>query len=122
MPVYCIVLFFGSVFLYSRANDFSSSFHPDEPGKAKQILEHKRTFKHPQLLFETIELALKFSPPTPAANYEGWRRITLVGRWVSVIFAGLAVVAFAMIGYWYGEAAGFWLAAVSVGLCPSLLL
>lgn len=118
----CVAILLAAVFLYSRQNNFSSFYQPDEFEKARQLVTHKRLYLHPQLLLEGTELALQISGQRPAANVAGVRQVILTGRWVSAVFAGLAVTAFALIGYGYGGLAGFLLTALSVGLCPSILV
>src|SRR5712692_1733644 len=85
--LFCLAVLFGSVFLYSRHNDFSSFFHPDEPSKAVQILRNTRTYLHPQLMLEATELALKLSGKAPELTVTGRREVTVTGRWVSALFA-----------------------------------
>ena len=118
----CLGIFLSAVLLYSRQNNFSSVYHPDEYLKGIQLLTNKRLYLHPPLLLEGTELGLKISQQQPAADKIGVRQVILTGRWVSAVFAALSVVAFALIGYGYGGFAGFWLTGLSVGLCPSILL
>ena len=122
MTLFCLAAFLGSVFLYSRNNNFSSFSHPDEALKAAQIVEKKRLYLHPQLTFEATEVALKFSRSRPTATLEWDHQVILAGRWMSALFAGLTVVALSLVGYRYAGFAGLMTAAFSVGLCPSLLL
>lgn len=115
--LFCLALFWGSFFLYTQHNNFSISYHPDEHLKSRQIAEHIRDFSHPQLMLETIDLAVKGFGIKPVL-----RDVVLIGRHVSAIFAALAVVALALAGYRYGGMPGLLLSGFSMGLCPSILL
>lgn len=112
----------ASVFLYSRNNNFSSFYHPDERVKARQVGENKRLYLHPQLLLEATDLALKISRHQASETLESLHKVILTGRWVSAILAGLTVVALGLVGYFYAGFGGLVLGALSVGLCPSLLI
>ena len=115
--LFCCVLFASSFFLYTRHDNFSAHFHPDEQTKALQILLQNRDHRHPHLLLEGTEMALRLFhlARTP-------RNVMLSGRGVSAAYAVLAVVALALAGYRYAGLIGLLLSGVSVGLCPSLLL
>ena len=117
VALFCCVLFASCFFLYTRHNNFSPNFHPDEPTKGVQILLQSRNHRHPHLLLEGTEVALRLFglARTP-------RNVMLTGRGVSAAYAALAVVALALVGYRYAGLAGLLLSGVSVGLCPSLLL
>jgi 4-amino-4-deoxy-L-arabinose transferase-like glycosyltransferase len=122
VTLFSLVALLASVFLYSRNNDFSSFFHTDEPGKATQLVTNKRLYLHPQLLLETTDLALKLFRDRSKENLEEGRDLILMGRRVSAIFAALCVVALGLVGYYYAGLRGLVLGALSVALCPSLLI
>jgi hypothetical protein len=110
-----IALFLLCLLLNTRENDFPFIYHPDEPGKAAQIIQGRRNFHHPLLLVSATEYATRiFSlPRTPQAVVEA-------GRWVSAIFAAGAVVALALIARLrYGALAG-WGAGIVLCLEPRL--
>jgi hypothetical protein len=122
VTLFSLVALLASVFLYSRNNDFSSFFQIDEPLKAAQILKNVRLYLHPQLTLETTDLALKLFRDPSKQNLDEGRELILMGRWVSAIFAGLTVTALGLVGYYYAGFRGLVLSALSIGLCPSLLI
>jgi len=81
-----LLAFIASVLLFSRANDFPYYYHPDEPGKVKQLQSGKRNFHHPQLLLNTATVGkvLTGSPDDP-------QQLVMIGRWCSALFAAAAV-------------------------------
>ncbi len=102
-----LVLFVGSLVLFTRDNGFSFSYHPDEDGKTFQIIRRERNFHHPLLLLNATDLAVHLArvPLTSQA-------VVVAGRWVSAVFAAGAVAALAAIGFYRGG----WIAAWAVGL------
>ncbi len=102
-----LVLFIGSLLLFTRDNGFSFSYHPDEDGKTFQIIQRERNFHHPLLLLNATDLAVHLArvPLTSQA-------VAVAGRWVSAAFAAGAVAALAVVGFYRGG----WMAAWAVGL------
>ena len=102
-----LVLFAGSLALFTRENDFSFSYHPDEDGKVFQIIERERNFHHPLLMLNATDLTVHLArvPLTSQA-------VVIAGRWVSAAFAAGAVAALAVVAF----SRGGWLAAWAVGL------
>src|SRR5689334_16732324 len=90
--LFSITLFAGCLWLYTRSNRFSYLFHPDELGKADQIIDDYRNFRHPQLLLEVTHRFLK-------SDEQEIQSIVNVGRNVSAAFAAAAVVCLALTGY-----------------------
>lgn len=109
-------LFLACLWLYTRNNTFPLDFHPDEPGKVRQLISDSRNFYHPQLLLETTNLWLKISG---AAQNE--TSVVLAGRQVSAMFGAAAVTMFALTAYltagWWALACG----AIVLGLSPVIL-
>lgn len=92
--------------LFTRHHDFPSFYHPDEPSKARQLIEGEYNFNHPLLLLQTtkIVLAIQQVPMTQQA-------VTEAGRIASAILAAVAVgcvvlIAVAVGGTWAGLVAG----------------
>ena len=102
-----LALFFGSLLLFTRDNDFSFSYHPDEDGKTFQIIQRERNFHHPLLLLNAVDLAVHLAgvPLTSQA-------VVVAGRWVSAAFAAGAVVALALVAFYRCG----WIAAWAVGV------
>lgn len=104
--------------LFTRHNDFTIRYHPDEPSKVRQILSEGelRNLNHPMLLLEASHWAVQWlgSPTDSQAVVE-------VGRLVSAGFAVGAVVALAWVGYAIGGILGMLIVGTVVGLCPQLL-
>jgi hypothetical protein len=100
------IFFVAGVWLYNRHNDFPCFYHPDEPGKARQVITGQFNFNHPLLLLETTRIASRVNhrPLTPQS-------VTETGRMVSAIFAAGAVACFVLLAaHMYGT-----LAAACVG-------
>jgi hypothetical protein len=79
---FAAIFFVAGVWLYNRHNDFPCFYHPDEPGKARQLITGRFNFNHPLLLLQTTRAASWISHPrlTP-------QPVTETGRMVSAIFA-----------------------------------
>lgn len=101
------VFFIAALALYTRHNDFPSFYHPDEPGKARQIITGDFNFNHPMLLLQTTRMiaAIQGIPLTP-------QPVTEAGRLASAIFAAGAVACLMLVAsHWRGP-----LAALVTGL------
>jgi hypothetical protein len=113
-----LATFAGCLWMYTRHNAFPYEYHPDEGGKALQILsvDGRRNFNHPQLMLEATQWATHWlaTPADPQA-------VVVVGRTVSATFAALAVVSLALCGYLAGGLAGLIAVAPLVALSPYLL-
>ncbi len=112
----CLVAFALTVWLSTRHNTFPFYYHPDEPGKTRQLLGGERNYRHPLLMLDTTQLVLDFLSDDPTRQ-----EAVVVGRWVSAAFAGLAVVCLVALGYqqvgWFGAVA----VALLTALCPPLI-
>ena len=100
------LFFIVGVWLYNRNNDFPCFYHPDEPGKARQLITDRFNFNHPLLLLQATRIAIGISHPpmTP-------QPVTETGRIVSAIFAAGAVTCFVLLAaHMYGA-----LSAICVG-------
>lgn len=104
--------------LYTRHNDFTPAYHPDEPGKISQILSDgsRRNLNHPLLMLEAAHWAHKWlgAPRDPQAVVE-------IGRLVSAGMAVGTVVALAWLGYAVAGLIGMLVVGMVMGLCPQLL-
>ena len=108
-------LFIGSFVLFTRHNDFPYSYHPDEAGKAGQIIKGSRNYHHPLLLLSATDIASRvgFVPRTPQPIVE-------TGRGVSAAFAAGSVAVLALLAWLrYGALAG-WGAGLAVALQADL--
>ncbi len=104
--------------MYTTHNAFPYNYHPDEAGKAQQILSQGeyRNFNHPQLLLESTEWATWwFQTPADA------QAVVEVGRTVSGVMTALAVVALSLSGYIALGLPGLISVTPVVALCPFLL-
>jgi len=72
--------------LDTHANRFPSTYHPDEPSKARQVLNGEYNFHHPMLMLTATEAWLHLSG-TPAEA----EPVTVAGRTVSAFFTSGAV-------------------------------
>ena len=114
----CILYFWLPFNAYRAYHTFPAEWHPDEPGKAAQILSPtgERNFNHPELLLETTQFVTDWLR-TPRDT----QAIVEIGRQVSAAFAALAVVAFALCGYLANKLWGFLLTGTTTALCPFLI-
>jgi hypothetical protein len=105
------LLFAVSLTLFVRHNRFPYYYHPDEPGKAEQVIEGKWNFHHPMLLLGTTRAVVKI-----AGIEKREQPAVEAGRWVSAAFMALAVVALSLLAYaWRG-----WEAAIAGGAALAL--
>ena len=102
-----LALFVASLWLFTRDNGFSFSYHPDEDGKTFQIIQRERNFHHPLLLLNATDLAVHLAR-VPLTS----QSVVVAGRWVSAAFAAGAVAALAIVGFYRGG----WIAAWAIGL------
>mgnify|MGYP001175358245 FL=1 len=104
--------------LFTRHNDFTFRYHPDELSKIRQIQSggEERNLNHPLLLLEASQWAVQWLG-TPNND----QAIVEVGRLVSAALAVGAVVALAWVGYAVAGLVGMVLVGATVGLCPQLL-
>ncbi|HEX8312834.1 MAG TPA: glycosyltransferase family 39 protein [Chthoniobacteraceae bacterium] len=91
--------------LFTRDNAFPFQYHPDEHTKVRQILDGTRNLRHPLLLLNTTDFAVRVAH-VPADEQRG----AVTGRWVAAIFAAGAVAALALLGRALGGVGGGWLA------------
>lgn len=116
LPLACVGLFAACLFLYTRHNDFPLRWHPDEPGKAHQVITGERNFNHPQLLLEATQLVLAFGPDQASGQ-----TVVEAGRFVSALAAAAAVICLALAAFIFDRWHGFAFAAVLLGLSPALV-
>jgi hypothetical protein len=92
-----------SLALFTQANRFPSTYHPDEPSKARQILNGEYNFHHPMLLLSATRtiMALAHIPAEQDA-------VTIAGRWASAIFTSGAIFCLVLLAALLGGSlAGF---------------
>ncbi len=96
------VVFLSGLLLTTRHNGFPSFYHPDEPSKARQIIEGDFNFNHPLLLLQTTRLIVAVTQ-TPFRQ----QAITEAGRFASAIYAaGAMACAVLMAAHLRGTCAG----------------
>jgi len=76
----------AALVLCTRTNEFPSSYHPDEPAKARQVIERDYNFHHPMLMLTAASLAAK-----AGGAGDSIQRVTVAGRWVSAGFTSAAI-------------------------------
>lgn len=113
-----LALFAAAFALFTQDNRYPFFYHPDEYGKAKQIVDGTRSynFNHPLLLLN-VARPLKSLWPKKADDTKPVKlqNATEAGRTASAVFAALAVVALALAGYLLaGLAGGIGAAAVAL--------
>lgn len=90
-----LCVFAAGMALFTQRNDFPFYYHPDEPGKVRQLVDRKRNFHHPMLLLTTADIARRAVLWDEAKN--DLQRVVVVGRWVSAAFAAIAAAALAVL-------------------------
>ncbi len=80
-----LMVFLAGFLLFSRHNDFPAHYHPDEPGKVRQVKQGSFNFNHPLLLLQATKLILG-----PNAAEENQNTIVRAGRTASAIFSAAA--------------------------------
>lgn len=114
--LWCVGLFLFCLWLYTRNNAFPVEFHPDEPGKVRQIIQDFRNYNHPQLLLEGTQIWLDYTG-TPVTEDS----VILAGRQVAAFFGAAATAMFALTAYlmvgWWGLVFG----TLLFGLNPPIL-
>ena len=85
---FAMAFFFAAMalLLTTQANRFPSTYHPDEPSKARQVLDGDYNFHHPMLLLSTTKLIMALTR-TPAEQ----DAVTIAGRWASALFTSAAI-------------------------------
>ncbi len=106
LTLWSLVLFSVCFSLDRRHNDFPFYYHPDEPGKAEQVITGRWNFHHPMGLLMAANLAVDvFHVPREE------QPVVEAGRDVSTAFCALAVVALSLFAFlWRG-----WLPALCAG-------
>jgi len=81
-----LIFFVGGVWLFTRDNHFPSFYHPDEPSKARQVIDGEYNFNHPMMLLQATRVIawIRHTPETP-------QPITEAGRLASALFSAGAV-------------------------------
>ncbi len=115
-----ILLFIIALVFYTRQNTFPYEWHPDERGKATQIVNNIRNHRHPHLLLEATDWIVDaFHVSRDSAR--DYQHVVETGRLSAAGFAAVAVVVIALTGYQFGGLLGFLLAGLAGLFCPSLL-
>ncbi|GAT35388.1 dolichyl-phosphate-mannose-protein mannosyltransferase [Terrimicrobium sacchariphilum] len=92
--------------IFTRHDHFPSFYHPDEPSKARQLIQGEFNFNHPLLLLQTARLVAYF---TQAGDSQ--QAVTEAGRFSSALFSAAAIACLVLTaahlrGAWTAAAAG----------------
>jgi hypothetical protein len=87
-------LFLSGLALFTRHNGFAYFYHPDEPGKVRQVRSGEYNFHHPMLLLATTRAALSLQGGTSDNQ-----QTVEAGRAVSAFFSAVAVAALAFVAW-----------------------
>ena len=118
-----VALFAAAFALFTQDNRYPFYYHPDEYGKAKQVVDGTRSFNfnHPLLLLNVTKPLKKFwGKSADDTKPVKLQKATEAGRTASAIFAALAVVALALAGYLLAGVAGGIGAAIVAMFHPML--
>lgn len=81
-----VLVFLGALALFTQENTFPFYGHPDEPGKAEQVLTGKRNYNHPLLMLNSAAIINGI-----LGNKDDYNRATHIGRWVISAYSAAAV-------------------------------
>ena len=98
-------MFLLGLALFTHDNGFPYQYHPDEHSKVRQILTGERNLRHPLLLLNTTDLAVRM---TSGPRTE--QSVAVIGRCVAAAFAAGAVAALALLGRAVAGTGAGWLA------------
>ncbi|MDB6136563.1 MAG: hypothetical protein JWM59_4806 [Verrucomicrobiales bacterium] len=91
--------------MFTRYNGFKFYYHPDEPGKVRQLVNGTRNFNHPMLMLTTVDTVRKLM--LDEAGQRNYQTVVVVGRWATAASAALTAAALALLAAWhYGLLAG----------------
>ncbi|RYD38586.1 MAG: phospholipid carrier-dependent glycosyltransferase [Verrucomicrobiaceae bacterium] len=91
--------------MFTRYNEFKFYYHPDEPGKVRQLVNGTRNFNHPMLMLTTVDAVRKLV--LDDAGQRNYQTVVVVGRWATAAAAALTAAALALLAAWhYGLLAG----------------
>jgi hypothetical protein len=101
-----LCVFVSAFALFTRHNDFPFYYHPDEKGKADQIIKSKRNFNHPMMMLSTVEVARTITLWGPPRK--DMQRVTQVGRSATAAIAALTAASLALLAFTtFGKIAGW---------------
>lgn len=109
-----------SVYLGTRENDFPINWHPDEPGKVKQVSEPQRgwNYNHPPMLLRATQAYCHYRE----VDLTDRQAVVVAGRTVSAIFNAVAVCALALTGYATCSWVGLLVCGAGAALQPWMLV
>jgi hypothetical protein len=109
------MIFVAAILLYTRNNQFPFYYHPDEPGKVRQVLTGARNFNHPLLLLTVTDVTWRL-----LGAEKNCQAAVMIGRWCSAVFAAIAAAALSLLAFEYAGVSGAVLGGAAV-LVNSLL-
>lgn len=114
-----LLIALGAYGWFTRHNDFPSHYHPDEPGKAQQLLQPStsRNFNHPLLLLETADRMRQWGHVPQRV-----RETVIAGRRASALLAAAGVFGVTLAGYALYGFVGLLIFGATLALFPHLLV
>jgi len=116
MAAVSVVIFSLSLWLGTRNNSFPYYYHLDEPLEVQMVMNGTTNFHHPLLMGNTTDLVRRI-----LGVREEPQTIVEIGRTCIAVFAALACVAFAWLGYRFAGVAGGLATGLLVALNPLLV-
>jgi hypothetical protein len=113
--VLCVLVFSASLVAFTRNNSFPFYYHPSEPTKAGQLMEHEYNYLHPLLMLTSTQVSRKV-----LGVPDEHQAVVQVGRWVSAVYGSLAVALLLWIAGRLAGLAGGLCAAPFLALTPRL--
>src|SRR6478752_4302834 len=110
-PSLPLLLLFLGVFgaglgMFTRHNQFEFYCHPDEFGKARQLVRKERNFNHPMLMLTTVELVDRVV--LSREERKDFQTVAVAGRRATAAFSALAAASLALLAArQYGLLAGW---------------
>src|SRR5512139_4059354 len=100
-----LVVFAAGLGLFSERRSFPFYYHPDEPGKVRQLIDRRRNLHHPMLLLTVADL-VRLTSLRGAARKDP-QAVVEMGRLVVAAFAAAAAALLALLAArLHGVAAG----------------
>ncbi|RYD38587.1 MAG: phospholipid carrier-dependent glycosyltransferase [Verrucomicrobiaceae bacterium] len=99
-PSLSFILLFLGVFgaglgIFTRHNQFEVYCHPDEFGKARQLVRKERNFNHPMLMLTTVELVDRVV--LSREERKDFQTVAVTGRWATAACGALAAASLALL-------------------------
>lgn len=104
---FCLAAFFA----FNQNNEFPFFYHPDEPGKIRQVVTGEWNFHHPMLLVGTVRSFVGL-----VGMESGEQSVANLGRVASALFGAVAILFFGTLAWQQAGLAGLIIVTLLLGL------